>query len=110
MASITWHKLYPSVAEAETDLKPRMIKRFVIEDLKVALVRTESSFYAFREACPHLGESLHKGLVNAWDEVVCPLHFYRFSLRTGEEQSGKNCSDLTQYLVKYDEKGFFVGV
>ncbi len=110
MNTLVWHKLYDSVMEAETDLKPRMIKLLRIENLKLALVRTESGFYAFREACPHMGENLHKGIVNTLDEVVCPLHFYRFSLRTGEEQTGKNCPDLKQYLVKYDETGFFVGI
>ncbi len=110
MRTIIWYKLYDSVAEAEIDLKLRTIKLLRIESLKLALIRTESGFYAFHDACPHMGENLHKGLVNAWDELVCPLHFYRFSLRTGEEQTGKSCPDLKQYLLKYDEKGFFVGI
>ncbi len=52
-------------------------------------------------------EKLSKGTVNYAGEIICPLHFYRFDLKTGRECQGRT-EDLATYTVKANEEGLFV--
>jgi nitrite reductase (NADH) small subunit len=49
---------------------------------RVAIFRTLEGFHAIGAACPHSGGPLSDGLV-ADSCVTCPLHGWRFDLRTG---------------------------
>jgi nitrite reductase/ring-hydroxylating ferredoxin subunit len=48
----------------------------------VAVFRLRGALCAVADRCPHAGGSLADGVVDG-DEVVCPLHGYRFDLKTG---------------------------
>jgi nitrite reductase (NADH) small subunit len=49
---------------------------------RIAVFRTEDGFHAVGAACPHRAGPLADGLV-AGGCVTCPLHGWRFDLRTG---------------------------
>jgi nitrite reductase (NADH) small subunit len=50
----------------------------------IALTRlSDDSVVAFENRCPHAGGPLALGTVRG-DQVVCPWHFFRFDLKTGE--------------------------
>ena len=50
----------------------------------VALTRlTDDRIVAFENKCPHFGGPLAMGKVSG-TEIVCPWHFFRFDLVTGE--------------------------
>jgi nitrite reductase (NADH) small subunit len=49
---------------------------------RVAVFRTADGFHALAGACPHRGGPLADGMV-ADSCVTCPLHNWRFDLRTG---------------------------
>ncbi len=49
---------------------------------EVAVFKCEGRLYALENRCPHEGASLAGGLVEG-GEVICPLHAYRFQLKTG---------------------------
>lgn len=53
-----------------------------VEGRRVAVYRTAEGFHAIDAACPHRGGPLADGLV-ADSCVTCPLHGWRFDLRTG---------------------------
>lgn len=59
----------------------------------ICIARIQTGLVAFENACPHQGEGLSKGHINHLEEIICPLHIYRFSLKTGEEVANK-CSGL----------------
>ena len=64
------------------------INRFLKLSLKetpIAITYFQNTFYAFDDRCPHLGSSLSGGHINPHGEVICPLHSYRYNLRSGEE-------------------------
>ena len=50
-------------------------------DLLVTLV--DGVPYAIEDACNHAGASLAEGFIEG-ERVVCPMHGYVFSMRTGE--------------------------
>jgi ferredoxin-nitrite reductase len=57
-------------------------KLITVDGVEVAVFRCGSRLHAIEDRCPHEGGPLSEGTVEG-DEVVCPLHGYRFDLRTG---------------------------
>ena len=53
-----------------------------VNGTEVAVFRCRSQLYGLQNRCPHAGGSLADGVVEG-DEVICPLHGYRFNIRTG---------------------------
>ncbi len=49
---------------------------------EVAVFRCQGRLYAIQNRCPHEGGPLAEGVLDG-DEVVCPLHGYRFNVKTG---------------------------
>jgi nitrite reductase/ring-hydroxylating ferredoxin subunit len=85
-------------------LPNRKIMPVSLGGVKIAVVRINDDFFAFERLCPHQKTSLEGGNINAFEEVICPLHHYRFDLHTGEVRSG-DCRDLQVYEAKLGEKG-----
>ncbi len=53
-----------------------------VNGVEVAVFRCGDRMYALQNRCPHEGGALADGVVDG-DEVICPLHSYRFNLKTG---------------------------
>jgi nitrite reductase (NADH) small subunit len=71
---------------------------------EVAVFRTrEGEVLAVQGRCPHRGGPLADGLVGG-GSVVCPLHAYRFDLRSGRP-FGRECPALTTYPVEVTPEG-----
>lgn len=49
---------------------------------EVTLLRERGRVYAIETVCPHAGGRLGDGVVHG-EEVVCPLHRWRFDLKSG---------------------------
>jgi nitrite reductase (NADH) small subunit len=59
-------------------------RAFEIAGRAVALFRTrKGGVFAVDNRCPHKGGPLAEGML-AGDAVVCPLHAFRFDLRSGD--------------------------
>jgi nitrite reductase/ring-hydroxylating ferredoxin subunit len=61
-------------------------------------------FYAFSSSCPHRGASLIEGSINGIGEIICPLHNYRFDIKTGQVKSG-SCEELEVFHCELSEDG-----
>jgi nitrite reductase/ring-hydroxylating ferredoxin subunit len=66
----------------------------------VALV--DGAAYAIEDSCNHAGASLTKGPRDG-DLVVCPMHGYLFSLRTGELVAPRGLCDNQRAFVTTTE-------
>ncbi|EAZ82123.1 Rieske (2Fe-2S) protein [Algoriphagus machipongonensis] len=80
------------------------IKKVLVGEHKIALLRIEDNFHAFQASCPHRGASLLEGTFNQRGEIICPLHHYRFDLNTGDVKAG-SCGDLEIYRTELKENG-----
>lgn len=70
-----------TVAVSEVpDGKPLAVR--VTDQLTLAVCRLEGSYHAFDSKCPHRGAQLADGEL-AGELLVCPLHHFKFSLKTG---------------------------
>ena len=54
-----------------------------VQGCPVVIVRCGEEFYAMEDRCTHDGESFAAADVED-GEIICPRHFARFSLKTGE--------------------------
>lgn len=70
---------------AVTDLPPGASLAVQIGDASIALFNVKGSMYAIDNVCPHAGGPLARGVLGGPDGaiVACPLHGWRFDIRTG---------------------------
>ncbi len=82
-------------------------KLLLVGDKEVCLVRKGDEIFAFENICPHMGQRLHQGNTNYLGEIVCPLHTYRFHMKTGIESS-QPCKNLKLFRIIYVEEVVFL--
>jgi 3-phenylpropionate/trans-cinnamate dioxygenase ferredoxin subunit len=71
-----------SVARVE-DLPPGSRKVVDVDGTAVAVFNLNGEFFAIEDVCTHDGGELASGELDG-EEIVCPRHGARFSVRTGE--------------------------
>ena len=85
------------IAEIQ-DIAPGRGKLVEIEGQQVALFNLGGTFYAIEATCPHRGGPLQDGDLEG-DRVICPLHDYDFSLKTGESSAAPDLRVATFSVV-----------
>ncbi|GAA0877759.1 hypothetical protein GCM10009119_07270 [Algoriphagus jejuensis] len=92
------------------DLFPeRRIKMLQLGEKHLAAVRIGERVFVFQAHCPHRGASLVQGNINGLNEIICPLHEYRFDLTTGSIRSG-SCGDLEVYKTAINPDGLKITI
>jgi NAD(P)H-dependent nitrite reductase small subunit len=73
-------------------------KRFIINDVDIAVFKVNNEVYALSNVCPHQHTTLiYDGYIEN-EYVVCPIHGWMFNLKTGKTPS------CTHGLNSYDVK------
>lgn len=103
-----WIKIFNSEEEAIARISERNPLPLQIGERRLNLVRCQDTWYAVADACPHQHASLAGGWTNHLCEIICPLHEYRFSLKTGRESSERT-PDLETFPVR-SENGILIGL
>jgi len=73
----------------------------------ICIVKTDDSLRACSARCPHAGGDLSEGFVDKKENIVCPVHNYRFSLSSGRDRDGEGYF-LKIYKLKETEQGIFI--
>lgn len=76
---------------------------------RIALYNLDGEYFATQESCTHAEASLCDGEISG-DEVVCPLHFATFDVRTGECTGPPAYEDLQTYPIKVEGDDILVQV
>ena len=95
--------VFDTIESAQKTIPSGQQRLVRIGQRNICLVNWQGTFYAVENACPHMGHPLSQGTLNPFQEIVCPLHTYRFHLKTGEEAE-RRCKDLQTYQVLQEEK------
>ena len=66
---------------------------------RIGLFRVDDAIHAVDDTCPHAEASLCDGEISA-GEVVCPLHFATFYIKTGRCTGPPADEDLRVYPVR----------
>jgi nitrite reductase/ring-hydroxylating ferredoxin subunit len=86
-----------------TEIPSSGCKRVHVHGQPIALFNLDGTFYAIHDICTHAHASLCEGSI-AGDEVLCPLHFASFNIRTGPPAD----EDVKSYQVKIEGKDILV--
>ena len=94
------------VAKIE-DLTPGKGRLVDMDDTMVAVFNIDGEYFAIEDVCTHDGSSfLGCGLepedLIEGDEIVCPRHGARFSIRTGEALSAPAYEAVTKFPTRVD--------
>jgi nitrite reductase/ring-hydroxylating ferredoxin subunit len=65
----------------ELDREGRLVT--CVNGLPIMILRMHEGVIAVRATCPHLGYSLEAAALISRDVLECPVHHWRFDLRTG---------------------------
>ena len=88
------------------DLEIGIPKRFIVKGQSILLTAIKvnsnvTEVTAFSTICPHALGDLSQGWVTE-DEIECPLHYYRYNMRTGDCVDPRGGPHLRLYPVKIE--------
>ena len=104
---ITWHKIADS--EAEINFAATGLTQITVAGKSVCLINKNGKINACMAKCPHAGGLLANGFIDAFGNIVCPLHRYKFSLQNGRNVSGEGYF-LKLFPVEIRAEGVYVGL
>lgn len=90
------------------DLTDNSGRRFIVDDVDVAVFKVNGKIYALSNVCPHQHSPLiYDGFLEDGC-VVCPAHGWMFSLETGKTPTGQR--GLNSFEVMIENGDVFVKV
>lgn len=103
----TWHKIADHINEI--DFADNNIAVVSIKEKTICIGKHKDNVFAFAYKCPHAGGILSEGYIDALGNIVCPLHRYKYDIKSGRNVSGEGYY-LKNWPVETREKGVFVGL
>ena len=73
---------------------------------KITIAKFKDTLFAFAHKCPHAGGIMADGFIDALGNAVCPIHKYKFSLKTGRNATGEDY--LKTYPLEINDNGVFI--
>ena len=102
-----WYKIADSLAEIL--FSENGLAEWEVNGKKICLSLFKNQLTATSLTCPHAGGNLSHGYVDEAGNIVCPIHRYKFSLKTGRNTSGEGYY-LKTYPIEKRDNGYFIGV
>lgn len=102
---VKWHKVAVSINSIKWQSNQLCIAE--VAGKTITLARINNQIFACAYKCPHASGILADGFIDATNNIVCPLHRYKFSLTNGRNVSGEGYY-LKVYAVEEREDGVFV--
>ncbi|MBK7498545.1 MAG: Rieske 2Fe-2S domain-containing protein [Ignavibacteriales bacterium] len=86
-----------------SELSENQGKRFLINDVDIAVFKVNGEIFVLNNVCPHQHTSvIYDGFVEDGC-VVCPAHGWMFNLKTGKQPTGARGLDSYQVKIIDDE-------
>jgi len=86
----------------EDELAPGAFQVVNLNDTQIAVFNLGGQFYAIADICTHDAGQLTGGTVEG-DEIVCPRHGARFSIRTGAALTAPAYEPTDTFPVRVEE-------
>jgi len=71
----------------------------VVRGTRIALFNLDSEIFAIADTCTHAEASLSEGSISG-EEIVCPLHYATFHIKTGLCTGPPADDDVRSYTVR----------
>jgi nitrite reductase/ring-hydroxylating ferredoxin subunit len=103
-----WHKI--AADEGELDFGSNNLLQMSVAGKTICIAKGKDNFlYACANKCPHAGGIIADGFIDVFNNVVCPLHRYKYNLQNGRNVSGEGYY-LKTYPMQQMENGIYVGI
>jgi 3-phenylpropionate/trans-cinnamate dioxygenase ferredoxin subunit len=83
----SWLKIAADIDEI--DFKENNIACVQINGKSVCVIKTADGLKACSSKCPHAGGDLSSGFLDKRENIICPVHGYRFNLNNGRDTDGE---------------------
>lgn len=103
----TWIKIAGKIEEI--NFAKNNIAEVTVEGKTICIILTSNGLKACSSKCPHAGGDLSLGFLDKKENIICPVHGYRFSLNNGRDT---NCEGyfLKLFPLKESEEGIFLNI
>jgi nitrite reductase/ring-hydroxylating ferredoxin subunit len=102
-----WHKIANHISEIV--FSPNGLTEITVAGKPICLSLHHNTLHACTQKCPHAGGILTEGYLDVHGHIVCPLHGYKFSPKTGRNISGEGFY-LKTFPVEIRPDGVFIGM
>lgn len=103
----TWIKIAANIDEI--DFKENGIACIEMNTKSICFIKTTSGLKACSSKCPHAGGDLSEGFLDKSENIICPIHNYRFNLDNGRDTNNEGYF-LKIYNIVANDAGIFVGL
>jgi nitrite reductase/ring-hydroxylating ferredoxin subunit len=86
---------------ADSELEDGEMKQVTLDGKEILLARVDGQFYAMDDICTHAHCNLSSGFLQG-PEVMCPCHFAKFDLKTGEVRAPPATVPVKVFAVKVE--------
>lgn len=104
-----WHELSDETKQRFESLKIQQLAKLTFQDKIICVTKLEDGIFGIHNSCPHAGAQLHHGHCNKKGIVGCPLHGYKFDVRTGRSADGNNYK-IPAYQFKLENDKLYIGI
>jgi 3-phenylpropionate/trans-cinnamate dioxygenase ferredoxin subunit len=109
MRKMEWHRI-ATLYELQNGFMPlQALATVKINGRRYCLGRLDDGYFVIDDKCPHAGGQLSYGKCDLQGNVICPIHRFAFSLRTGRNTSGEGFA-VDTYPVELRADGLWVSV
>ena len=103
-----WHKI--ASEESELNFGSNNLLHINVAGRTICIAKGNDNFlYACVNKCPHAGGIISGGFIDVLNNIVCPLHRYKYNLQNGRNVSGEGYYLKTYPLTLLDD-GIYVGI
>ncbi len=85
----------------EQDFAPGSFHVVEMDELEIAVFHLSDGFYAIEDLCSHAESTLSDGKLKG-EEICCPMHGARFSIKTGAALSPPAYEAIATYPVRVE--------
>lgn len=82
------------------ELLPGRRKLVIVNGEEIALFNIDGAVFAINNRCPHRKGPLIRGYIDSEGGIKCPMHGWRFDLRTGQS---RRPAQATTYRTKIED-------
>ncbi|OGB21038.1 MAG: ferredoxin [Burkholderiales bacterium RIFCSPLOWO2_02_FULL_57_36] len=85
----------------QDEIPPGAWRSMELDGAQVAVFNIDGEYYAIEDVCTHDGGILTGGALEG-EEIICPRHGARFSVKTGKVLAPPAYEDVTKFPVRIE--------
>ena len=102
-----WHKIANDKSEFIFPLSGLL--QIQVGKKQVCIAQVNGNLFGCASNCPHAGGVIADGYIDALNNIVCPVHRYKFNLQNGRNVSGEGYY-LKIYPIRETDEGVYIGI